>query len=214
MALAATDAGSGVKEITYRLTGAQAAQKTVAGASASIPITAEGATTVAYFAKDNAGNAEVERTLVVRIDKTAPTVTCTANPRTLWPADHKLVPVTVSVKVQDGRSGASGFTLASVTSNEPDDAPGNGDGATVGDIRGFDLGTGDTAGQLRAERAGTGHGRVYTLTYVGRDAAGNQRTCAVMVTVPQACTGAHAATAARKVKKARREAAARLRSGR
>lgn len=179
-----------MKEITYRLTGAQTAQETVAGGSATIPITAEGATTIAYHATDNAGNAEFERTLVVRIDKTAPVVSCTAGPRVLWPANHTLVPVTVRVKVQDGRSGSSGFTLVSVTSNEPDDAPGNGDGATVGDIGGFDLGTSDTAGRLRAERAGTGRGRVYTLTYVGRDAVGNQRTCATTVTVPHDCSGA------------------------
>jgi alpha-tubulin suppressor-like RCC1 family protein len=209
--LAATDEGSGVKEIAYRLTGAQTAQKTVAGASATVPITVEGATTIAYLARDNAGNAEVERTLVVRIDKTAPTVSCTASPSKLWPADSKLVPVTLKVKVQDGRSGASGFTLTAVTSNEPDDAPGGGDGATVGDIRGFDLDTSDVAGQLRAERAANGHGRVYTLTYAGRDAAGNQRTCTTTVTVPQKCTGAHARSASRAVKKARRRAAARHR---
>jgi alpha-tubulin suppressor-like RCC1 family protein len=211
--LAATDAGSGVKEITYRLTGAQTlGPKTVAGASAAVAITAEGATTVTYSAKDNAGNVEAQKTLVVRIDKTAPTVTCSAKPSTLWPVDHRLVPITVTVKVQDSRSGQAGFTLTGATSNEPDDAPGNGDGATVGDIRGFDLGTADIAGQLRAERAGSGGGRVYTLTYVGTDAAGNQRTCTTKVTVPRSCAGAHARKAAREVRKARRAAAARRRA--
>ena len=88
--LAATDEGSGVKEIAYKV---GTTQKTVAGASASIPISAEGTTTIAYSAKDNAGNVEAEKTLVVRIDKTAPTVTCTATPGKLWPADNKLVPM-------------------------------------------------------------------------------------------------------------------------
>ena len=205
--LAATDdGGSGVKEISYRLTGAQpAASKTVAGASVSVPVTTEGATTVAYQAKDNAGNAEAEKTFVVRIDKTAPTVSCAAKPGTLWPADHRLVPITVTVKVTDARSGSAGFTLTSVTSNEPDDAPGPGDGATTGDIRDFDLGTADVAGLLRAERSDTGRGRTYTLTYVGRDAAGNQRTCTTTVTVPRTCTGTLAAQAAKEVQLARRE---------
>jgi len=206
--LAATDeaGGSGVKEISYRLTGATtAASKTVAGSSVSVPVTAEGATTVVFAAKDNAGNAEAEKTFVVRIDKTAPTVTCTATPRTLWPADHRLVPITATVKVTDSRSGQAGFTLTSVTSNEPDDAPGTGDGATTGDIRGFDLGTADVSGQLRAERADAGKGRVYTLTYTGRDVAGNERTCTITVSVPKACTGAAAVTAAREVQKARLE---------
>jgi Calx-beta domain-containing protein len=201
--LAATDEGSGVKEIAYRI---GTVTKTVAALSASIPVTAEGATTIAYRATDNAGNVEAEKTVVVQIDKTAPTVSCTAKPGTLWPADHKLVPITVTVKVQDARSGPAGFSLVSVTSNEPDDAPGNVDGATTGDIRDFVLGTADVAGQLRAERKDTGQGRVYTLKYVGRDAAGNERTCTTTVTVPRGCAGAHAARAIKEVKKARRKA--------
>ena len=193
VSLSATDAGSGVKEIAYRI---GTVTKTVAGASAAIPVTAEGATTIAYRAKDNAGNVEAEKTVVVQLDKTAPTVSCTASPGTLWPADDKLVPITVKVKVQDSRSGAAGFSLVSVTSNEPAD----------GDIRDFVLGTADVAGQLRAERKDTGQGRVYTLKYVGRDAAGNERTCTTTVTVPRGCAGAHAARAAKEVKKARRRA--------
>ena len=204
VALAATDnaGGSGVKEITYTVA---SVSKTVSGASASIPVTAEGATTIAYAAKDNAGNVEAAKTLVVRIDKTAPTVTCSANPKTLWPADHRLVPITATVKVTDSRSGPAGFTLTAVTSNEPDNAPGSADGTTTGDITGFSLGTADTTGQLRAERSTTGHGRVYSLTFVARDVAGNQRTCTTTVSVPAGCTGLKAIKAARQVRKARRE---------
>ncbi len=54
---------------------------------------------------------------------------------------------------------------------------------------------------------------MYTLTYVGRDVAGNQRTCTTTVSVPNGCTGLKAIKAARQVKKARREYAARLRRG-
>ena len=123
-------------------------------------------------------------------------MTCTATPGKLWPADNKLVPITVKVKVTDSRSGPAGFSLVSVTSNEPAD----------GDIRDFVAGTADTAGQLRAERASKGNGRVYTLKYVARDVAGNERTCTTTVTVPKSCAGAHATRAAKEVKKARRKA--------
>ena len=68
-------------------------------------------------------------------------------------------------------------------------------------------------GQLRAERSTSGHGRVYTLTYAGRDVAGNQRTCTTTVSVPNGCTGLKAIKAARQVKKARREYAAHVRRG-
>jgi hypothetical protein len=96
-------------------------------------------------------------------------------------------------------------------SNEPDDAPGTADGATTGDITGWSAGTADVSGQLRAERSTSGHGRVYTLTYVARDVAGNQRTCTTTVSVPIGCTGAHALKAAREVQHARRKYAKRHR---
>ena len=199
-----------MKEIAYR---SAAWRKTVAGASASIAVTAEGATTVAYSAKDNAGNVEAEKTLVVRIDKTAPTVTCPANPRTLWPADHKLVPITVTVKVTDGRSGSAGFSLTAVTSNEPDDAPGNADGATTGDITGFSLGTADTSGQLRAERVDV---RAWPRVHADLRRARRRRQPAHVHDHglgPERVHRAEGHQAARQVKKARREYAARLRRG-
>lgn len=46
------------------------------------------------------------------------------------------------------------------------------------------IGTPDTAFLLRAERGGSGSGRVYTATYVARDAAGNLADAASTVTVP------------------------------
>jgi alpha-tubulin suppressor-like RCC1 family protein len=181
--LDATDGGgSGVKEIAYALTGAQTGGATIEGAHASVKITAEGTTTVTYFATDNAGNVEAAKTLVVRIRKAAPpppaTFSCTADPGVLWPPNHKLVAIKVHL------DGAAAYTLTSVTSNESDDAPGAGDGNTKGDIQGWDVGKSDTAGFLRAERDGNGTGRVYTLTYAGRDAAGNPSTCAATVRVP------------------------------
>ena len=76
--LTATDGagGSGVKQITYRANGAQSIPMTVAsGAAVSFPITAEGQTTVTFFAEDNAGNRESPHTVTVRIDRTPPSIT-------------------------------------------------------------------------------------------------------------------------------------------
>jgi hypothetical protein len=93
-----------------------------------------------------------------------------------------MVTITVNVNVKDSRSGATGFKLVSVTSNEPDN--GLGDGDTPNDIQGWAIGTADTTGQLRAERSGQGAGRQYTLTYVADDVAGNHTTCVTTVIVP------------------------------
>ena len=78
--------------------------------------------------------------------------------------------------VADSLSGSAGFKLISVTSNEPDSGQ--------GDIQGFVTGAQSVAGQLRAQRLGSGTGRVYTLTYAGSDGAGNSATCSTTVTVP------------------------------
>ncbi|HWC19481.1 MAG TPA: hypothetical protein VG498_20885 [Terriglobales bacterium] len=177
--LSATDnaAGTGVQRITYSASGAQnIAATNVTGTSASIPITAEGVTTLTFFATDFAGNAEVHKTLDIKLDKTPPTVTCSATPKVLWPPDHRLVPVSLSVNVADSGSGANSFKLASNVSNEPDSG--------AGDIQGFATGTAATSGFLREERLGTGTGRVYTFVFNGTDRAGNSATCTTNVVVP------------------------------
>ena len=70
--------------------------------------------------------------------------------------------------------------LVSVTSSEPDDAPGNADGNTVDDVVVVD----DTTFELRAERNENGPGRVYTITYRATDNAGNTTTETATVSVP------------------------------
>ena len=75
--LSATDneGGSGVKQITYSASGAQTIAKTDAsGNSADVNLNAQGTTTLTYYATDKAGNVEDQKTLTLKIDKTAPTV--------------------------------------------------------------------------------------------------------------------------------------------
>jgi hypothetical protein len=147
-----------------------------------VKIVAEGTTTISYFGTDNAGNVEQLKTMVVKLDKRPPAVSCSVTPSSLWPANHKMSSISTTVNVSDATSGPAGFKLVSVTSNEPDN--GLGDGDTVNDIQGWSIGTACKSGQLRAERSGSGTGRIYTLTYTGYDVAGNGATCITAVTVP------------------------------
>ena len=101
-----------------------------------------------------------------------------ATPTILWPANHKLVDVTASVIVSDNFDPSPVVTLVSVTSNEPDN--GKGDGNANDDIVIVD----DTTFRLRAERAGGGDGRTYTITYEATDACGNSATDSLEVFVP------------------------------
>jgi predicted extracellular nuclease len=100
-------------------------------------------------------------------------------PDTLWAANHKYVDVTATVVVSDNFDPDPTVTLVSVTSDEPDD--GLGDGDTANDIVIVDKFT----FKLRAERSGTGSGRIYTITYLVTDACGNSSTQSVTVSVPK-----------------------------
>jgi hypothetical protein len=75
-------------------------------------------------------------------------------------------------------------TLVSVTSSEPDDAVGGGDGQTTGDIQGAGTGTDDRQVQLRAERDGHGTGRTYVATYRATDSSGNGTSTSSSVQAP------------------------------
>ena len=70
-----------------------------------------------------------------------------------------------------------------VTSSEPDN--GLGDGDTAGDA----VITGLLSVNLRAERAGKGNGRTYTITVEARDEAGNASTKTCTVFVPKSQGG-------------------------
>ncbi|MGH3005210.1 MAG: ThuA domain-containing protein [Gaiellaceae bacterium] len=174
--------GSGVASTEYRLDGGDWTPYTE-----PFIVSADGEHTVDYRSTDEAGNAEEAKSVSFKIDATAPTLTCSATPNRLWPPNHKLVTIAVAVELTDATSGPGGFELASVTSDEPD--AGTGPEDVPNDIQGWSVGTPDTSGTLRAERADGGDGRVYTITYTGKDQAGNTTTCNTTVTVPKTPRG-------------------------
>src|SRR5215208_140366 len=76
--LNATDnqGGSGVQKITYAASGAQSiAQTDATGDSVELAFDQEGTTTLTYYATDKAANVEDQKTLTLKIDKSAPTGT-------------------------------------------------------------------------------------------------------------------------------------------
>ncbi|MCF3183653.1 IPT/TIG domain-containing protein [Streptomyces polychromogenes] len=95
--------GSGIQKITYSAAGAQPLASTdVSGASAGVPITTDGVTTVTYTATDNAGNASAPQSITVRLDTAAPSITI------VRPAAGTYLfrqPVTASYSCADATSG-------------------------------------------------------------------------------------------------------------
>ena len=116
------------------------------------------------------------------IDTTAPSIDVFLSPDSLWPPNHRMVEIEATVSSDDA-CGATTLTLDSLTSSEPDNAPGGSDGNTVNDIQNAEIGTADFLFDLRAERAGGGSGRTYTATYTATDGSGNQSSASAVVTV-------------------------------
>src|SRR5215475_1378562 len=96
---------------------------------------------------------------------------------TLWPPNHKMVPVTLSYDISDNCD-AGLIPIITVSSNEP--VNGTGDGNTCPDWQVIDA----HHVLLRAERSGNGSGRIYTITLTVTDSAGSSSSSSVIVRVP------------------------------
>jgi probable HAF family extracellular repeat protein len=144
------------------------------------PVLSLGTNLIELVATDPAGATASCATTVTVVDTTPPIITqLKAEPSILWPPDHKMVTVQVDAEAVDACSTAT-WKIISVSSNELLNERGQGNTAPDWQI------VGDHAVELRAERSGTSHDRIYTLTVQATDAAGNlswPRT--VTVTVPK-----------------------------
>lgn len=122
------------------------------------------------------------------VDTTPPVLGLTVSPDSLWPPNHKMVSIIVTKTVSDNRDPDPFVELLSITMNESEETntyePSYdqtvGDGHTLNDI------FVDTEGNifLRAERSGTGDGRVYSIIYQATDFSGNSATATANVIVP------------------------------
>jgi hypothetical protein len=132
---------------------------------------------VTYDANDISGNAakQLTRTVIVREavnqDTTAPQLLLSATPTTLWPANHKMVKVTVTMIATDDPNPSPVVSLLGVTLSE-------GDLANDVEIHN------DGLIYLRAETLSSETSREYTITYRATDASSNSTDESVTITVP------------------------------
>jgi hypothetical protein len=164
-----------------------------------------GLTLATLTVTDGRGGLDTSDVLVSVIDTVAPAVVCTSDKATLLPANHAMVPVQLVVQATDINFDPEGVAplLVTVRSNEPDDVPNDlGDGATTGDVNGFDgyvapvdvtaamvpdpLVPGRYTGTifLRAELHIRGTGRKYTVDALASDTSGNTAQSSAVVVVP------------------------------
>ncbi|HET7730223.1 MAG TPA: hypothetical protein VFK48_09345, partial [Usitatibacter sp.] len=173
IALSATDAvpGSGIARIQYSVTSdtfASVAEEP--GSSASVTVAREGTSRVDYRAYDVAGHVSADGSLTVRIDATPPTGTLVATPSSIWPPNRQLVPIALDLQVADSGGGPVRVSGPTVT-------------ATGGSAAAGDWVVRDGQVWLRAVRDGGAIGRIYTITYVATDLAGNSAPIATTVRV-------------------------------
>ena len=141
-----------------------------------------GVSDVTLTVTDPSGESDSCTAHVTVVDNSGPNFGAIASPDALWPPNHKMVPVTVSVFGNDNCDpdfNSSSCSIVDVTSDEPLNDIGDGntesDNATTTDPLTVDL---------RAERAGPLEGRIYTLTIECADASGNAATELVQVNAP------------------------------
>ncbi|WP_179862992.1 glycine rich domain-containing protein [Bacillus toyonensis] len=167
------DGGSGVASTYYQLDNGS----TQSGNA--IQISDEGVHILTYWSVDNAGNTEQFNTKTIKLDKTAPVLNISLDKITIWPPNHKMVPITATINASDGTSGINSVVLTSITSNETlqsdDIQNANYNKPISGSTDSF---------SLRADRLGSGNGRIYTVTYTVKDNTGNVTTKTATVAVP------------------------------
>ncbi|MCC7374197.1 MAG: multicopper oxidase domain-containing protein, partial [Verrucomicrobiales bacterium] len=103
LAFSASDAGSGVASITYN---DGSAPTTVNAATANLTLSAEGTTSVAFFATDTAGSSSASQSITVKIDKTAPS-TAASLAGTAGSNGYYTTDVSVTLNATDAGSGVA-----------------------------------------------------------------------------------------------------------
>jgi hypothetical protein len=176
-----------VQFVWYEHYGQQSQFALGAGQTLTVSL-APGVHTITLKVTDSTGRAANDNVTITVTDTLPPSGSVALTPNALWPPNHRMIGVIAQVTASDQCSAVT-VTLESVTSSEPDDAPGGADGGTTGDVAGVSTGTFDTQFSLRAERSSTGPGRVYTVSYRLADGSGNQAVVRGTVIVPHDNSG-------------------------
>ena len=175
------DAGQCGAIVNYTVTASDncTSSVTVTVQPASGSFFAVGTTTVTAKATDGAGNTSTCSFTVTVNDVEPPVIhDLTVSPRVIWPPNHKMRNVTMDYTSTDNCPGPISCQIT-VTSDEPANGTGDGDTGPDSDV------LNDHHLKLRAERSGSGDGRVYTLKVTCTDAHGNTASGTRTVLVPK-----------------------------
>ena len=136
-----------------------------------------GSDSFTYTIDDGHGHTDTATVSVSVIDTVPPDLTASVATSTLWPPNHDLVNLGLSVSAPDNSGGAVTIQVA-VFSDEDDLAPSSGNSSP--DARDIAPGT----LRLRSERMGSGDGRVYLIVVTATDPSNNVSHACLTVVVP------------------------------
>jgi pimeloyl-ACP methyl ester carboxylesterase len=162
-----------LRDISDGATGTQylTSSSFIVSVSADGVLTANNQGIATVVARNSGIQDSISVTVVEASDTTPPAIaSVAADPDVLWPPNHKMVAVTIAVEVSDDSDPDPVCAISGVTANEPID----GDFAITGPL----------TVDLRAERLGSGVGRVYTVAVECSDASGNVASAGADVLVP------------------------------
>ena len=138
-----------------------------------------GTTTVTCTSSDLAGNTS-RGLFTVTVTNVAPVCSAIPSVSEIWPPNHRMVPVGLTVTDADGDTVS--INVTGIFQDEPTNTAG--DGNTSSDA----AGVGTASPQVRAERSGTpkvpGNGRVYHIFYSATDQVGASCSAVAKVGVP------------------------------
>ena len=125
-----------------------------------------------YTAHDASAGSNTVTVTITIADTQPPTITASLATTTLWPPNHKLVDVGLSLSVTDNSAGVT-YSVTVYSNEAAGDSP-------------------DRVGllQLRAEREGSGEGRFYLIRIAAVDASSNSSQSCLTVTVPKSQSAA------------------------
>jgi CSLREA domain-containing protein len=130
-----------------------------------------------YTVDDGHSHTDTATVTVTIVDTTAPTLSISTTMSSLWPPNHQLENVGLTVNASDNGGGATAIEVK-VFSNEDDLAPDSGNFSP--DAKNIAANT----LRLRSERSGSGNGRVYLIIVKATDASNNASHACAAVLVP------------------------------
>jgi hypothetical protein len=161
------------------LTGSIASFQTTTLAPGPHTITA----TYAPTTSNTAGSASAPIIVTASTNQLPVCTAASANPGSLWPPNHKLVPIAIKgVTDPDGSATGLKIVVTKIWQDESTMADGAGDTPIDGAIV-------NGAAQVRAERSGDGNGRLYQIFFTATDATGGSCDGSVLVGVPHDQSG-------------------------